>query len=103
MRFAPVKTARGAGAASGTPAVGESRTALINQARGLLVEHGIVITQGRAQLHRSLARILEDAGHRVSGIMRELFGEIAEWLNSSASGAGRAGRFDNRDYRLPLS
>src|SRR5262249_23276923 len=37
----------------------KSRTALINQVRGLLAEHGIVIPRGRAQLQRSLAQILK--------------------------------------------
>jgi len=58
----------------------KSHTALINQVRGLLAEHGIVMAQGRAQLRRTLARILEDADNRLSGVMRELVSEIGERL-----------------------
>jgi transposase len=58
----------------------KSHTALINQVRGLLAEHGIVMAQGRAQLRRMLPQILEDADNGLSGVMRELVSEIGERL-----------------------
>jgi len=56
----------------------KSRTALMNQVRGLLAEQGIVIPQGSAQLRRALPRLLEDADNGLSGIMREILSEIGE-------------------------
>ena len=81
MRFVPVKTAAQLEVQAlhrVRQQLVKSRTALSNQARGLLAEHGIVIPQGRAQLHRALALILEDADQRLSSIMREILGEIGE-------------------------
>ena len=81
MRFVPVKTAAQLEVQAlhrVRQQLVKSRTALSNQVRGLLAEHGIVIPQGRAQLHRALALILEDADHRLSSIMREILGEIGE-------------------------
>ena len=83
MRFVPVKTAAQLEVQAlhrVRQQLVKSRTALINQVRGLLAEHGIVISQGRAQLQRALPRILEDADHRLSGIMREILSEIGERL-----------------------
>jgi transposase len=56
------------------------RTALVNQARGLLAEYGIVIPQGVAHLRRALPQLLEHPDDELSGIMREVVGEIAERL-----------------------
>jgi transposase len=64
MRFVPVKTAAQLEVRAlhrVRQQLVKGRTALINQVRGLLAEHGIVLPQGRAQLQRGLARILEDA------------------------------------------
>ena len=58
----------------------KARTALVNQVRGLLAEHGIVIARGVAQLRRALPAILEDQENRLSGVMRELLGESGERL-----------------------
>lgn len=83
MRFVPVKTAAQLEVQAlhrVRQQLVKSRTALINQVRGLLAEHGIVIPQGRAQLHRALPRILEDADHRLSGVMREILSEVGERL-----------------------
>ena len=83
MRFVPVKTAAQLEVQAlhrVRQQLVKSRTALINQVRGLLAEHGIVIPQGRAQLKRGLARILEDADHRLSGLMREILSESSERL-----------------------
>ena len=58
----------------------KNRTALVNQARGLLAEYGIVVAQGVARLRRALPTILEDRENGLSGVMRELLGEIGERL-----------------------
>jgi transposase len=55
------------------------RTALVNQARGLLAEYGIVMPQGRAAAMRRLPEILEDAENRLSERFRaELHGLLEE-------------------------
>jgi transposase len=56
------------------------RTGLMNQMRGLLAEHGIVITQGAVPLRRALVQILEARDNGVSELMRELLGEMSERL-----------------------
>ena len=58
----------------------KTRTALVNQVRGLLAEYGIVISRGSAQLRRALPLILEDRDNGLSGVLRELLGEIGERL-----------------------
>ena len=58
----------------------KTRTALVNQVRGLLAEYGIVIGRGFAPLRRALPLILEDRDNGLSGVMRELLGEIGERL-----------------------
>jgi len=55
------------------------RTALVNQARGLLAEYGIVMPQGRAAAMRRLPEILEDAENGLSERFRaELQGLLEE-------------------------
>ncbi len=56
----------------------KTRTALVNQARGLLAEYGVVVAQGVARLRRALPTILEDRENGLSGVLRELLGEIGE-------------------------
>jgi transposase len=58
----------------------KTRTALVNQARGLLAEYGIVVAQGVSRLRRALPTILEDRDNGLSGVMRELLAEIGERL-----------------------
>ncbi len=58
----------------------KNRTALANQIRGLLRERGIVVAQAIARLRRALPLILEDESNRLSALMRELLGEMAERL-----------------------
>ena len=58
----------------------KARTGLANQVRGLLAEYGIVIARGFAPLRRALPAILENRDNRLSGVMRELLGEIGERL-----------------------
>ncbi len=56
------------------------RTALINQTRGLLLEFGIEIAQGRAALQRRLPEILEDAENGISGRFRAELHRLYEEL-----------------------
>jgi transposase len=75
----------------------KSQTALINQIRGLLAEHGIVIPRGRGHLRRSLPLVLEDESNGLSGLMREQIGEVAERLKFFEE---RLRRYDLRIQRL---
>jgi len=56
------------------------RTALINQARGLLAEFGITVPQGANRLRRQLPEILEDAENRLPALAREVFADLSEQL-----------------------
>jgi transposase len=84
MRFVPVKSA----AQQDLQALHrvreqllKSRTALVNQVRGLLGEHGIVAPRGIAHLRRLLGELLaEPAGRGLSGLLGETLAEIAERL-----------------------
>jgi transposase len=58
----------------------QSRTALINQIRGLLAEYGITVPQQAAQLRRRLPVILEDPTNELMPLGRELFGDLAREL-----------------------
>src|SRR5450755_2786986 len=59
----------------------KSRTALVNQVRGLLTEHGIVAPQGIARARRLLLEILADPQrYGLSGLFRETLQEMAERL-----------------------
>ena len=58
----------------------ERRTAQINQLRGLLLEYGIEIAQGRAAIGRRLPEILEDADNGLSARFRAELQELAEEL-----------------------
>ena len=56
------------------------RTALANEIRGLLDEYGIVVAKGIAPLRRELPRLLDDGETQLSGLFREMLGEMAERL-----------------------
>jgi transposase len=59
----------------------KSRTALVNQVRGLLGEHGIVAPRGIAHLRRLLIELLtEPESHGLGGLLIETLAEIAERL-----------------------
>lgn len=58
----------------------QQRTAQINQIRGLLLEYGIEVAQGRAALQRRLPEILEDADNGLSERFRAELHELAEEL-----------------------
>lgn len=59
-------------------------TAIGNQIRGLLIEHGVVIAKGPAALRSRVDRILEDATIPLPDLLRELIAELwAEWRTLS--------------------
>jgi transposase len=60
----------------------KSRTAQVNQIRGLLGEYGIVIAKGLGELRRRLLGILEDAEngltHRTRRLLSDLYDRVGE-------------------------
>ncbi|MFZ5698556.1 MAG: IS110 family transposase [Pseudomonadota bacterium] len=60
----------------------ETRTALVNQMRGLLGEFGITVAQGIDRLRRAMPEILEDGENRLPGLARETFAELLEQLRA---------------------
>jgi transposase len=100
MRFVAVKTA----AQQDIQAVHrvryqlvKMRTALVNQVRGLFAEYGVVIPQGIGHVRRALPVILEDPDNGLSGLIRELIGEISERLKFIEE---RLHQYDLRIQRL---
>lgn len=57
-----------------------SRTALVNQIRGLLGEFGLVVPQGVARLRAKLPLILEDAENALPVLAREVLFRLLEQL-----------------------
>ena len=56
------------------------RTAMSNQVRGLLLEHGIAMAQGERAFAHNIPRILEDATQPLPDELRELIDEMfGEW------------------------
>lgn len=56
------------------------RTAMSNQMRGLLLEHGVALAQGEVAISERLPRILEDATQPLPDVLRELIDELlGEW------------------------
>lgn len=54
----------------------KERTAIINQTRGLLMEYGIVVAQGTAQIRKKLTDIIEDTTNELTSLGRELFRDL---------------------------
>lgn len=52
------------------------RTAVINQIRAFLLEHGIAVAIGRSRLLKQLPAMLEDGSNSVSHVMRALLGQL---------------------------
>lgn len=83
MRFVPVKTVEQQDIQA-LHRVRErlirDRTALVNQCRGLLLENGIAIRQGRQHLQRHLPGLVENHSGELSelflGLLRELYDEL---------------------------
>ena len=53
-----------------------ARTALVNQIRGLLHEHGIIIPQGISHARRQLPVLVEDLDNRLSMVARDYLSEL---------------------------
>lgn len=54
----------------------KSRTALVNQLRGLLGEYGVVVPKGVGQLRRAVPEILEAGENGLSALMRSLLAQL---------------------------
>lgn len=62
------------------------RTAVGNQMRGLLLEHGVAMAQGEASIRQRVPRVLEDTTVPLPDLLRELVDELmTEWLFLSES------------------
>jgi len=80
MRFVPVKSAEQLAVQAvhriRSRLVGD-RVRLVNQIRGLLGEHGIVVAKAIGNLRQALARIVGDIEDRnISGLLRSLMAEL---------------------------
>jgi transposase len=84
MRFVPVKSAEQLAIQAihriRSRLVGD-RVRLANQIRGLLGEHGVVIPQEIGNLRRGLPRVIDEETNGLTGMMRELIGELREELS----------------------
>lgn len=87
MRFVPVKSAQ-AQALQALHRIRarlvKSRTALVNEARGLLAEFGLTEAKlGVAALRRWIPQVLEDGENGLPGLMRELLHGLSEELREA--------------------
>jgi len=86
MRFVPVKTVEQQELLAlhrVRAQLTKTRTALVNQIRGLLAERGVVVSRGISRLRAALPAILEDQDGRLGSLMRELIAEMSERLRLS--------------------
>jgi transposase len=67
------------------------RTAVINQVRGLLLEHGLTMPKGRRHVEQTLPDIVEDANTPFSGSFRALLAQLQLELDQLN---GRIGQID---------
>ena len=58
----------------------QARTRVVNQARGLLAEYGIVVARQVGQLRRRLPEIVADSENELTGFGRELFADLYQEL-----------------------
>ncbi len=58
----------------------ESRTALVNQIRGLLSEYGIVLAQGISHIRNGLVKIAEDGSNELTSSTREVMLDLYDEL-----------------------
>lgn len=79
-------------------------TALSNQMRGLLLEHGVVIRQGTAALSAALERVLPDATVPVPDRLREVLAELeAEWRHLETRIEGLSAQLGRIAAQEPLA
>jgi transposase len=84
MRFVPVKSAEQLAIQAVhriRSRLVASRVRLVNQIRGLLGEHGVVVAQAIGNLRRALPRIIDDEANGLNSIVRALIGELREELS----------------------
>src|SRR5271157_6439437 len=84
MRFVPVKSAEQLSIQAIhriRSRLVASRVRLVNQIRGLLGEHGVVVAQAIGNLRRALPRIIDDEANGLNSIVRALIGELREELS----------------------
>lgn len=63
---------------------------MVSQIRGLLLERGITLRQGRRQLEAALPGILEDASAKLSRAFRMLISQLKHELEELANFIGEA-------------
>jgi transposase len=63
----------------------KSRTSLVNQIRGLLLERGITIRKGRRHAEATLPAVLEDAEINMSGTLRFMLAQLLSELRQLTS------------------
>jgi len=83
MRFVPIKSVEQQDLQNihrQRELIKKSRTALVNQIRGLLAEYGIVIHKGLSSVRKDLPSILEDAENTLTFRSRALFADLSEEL-----------------------
>ena len=74
-----------------------NRTAQVNQIRGLLLEYGVKIPQGRHQVRSRIPEILQDAHNGLNPLFRELLHGLYEELVRLDE---RIGEYDHRIEQL---
>jgi transposase len=74
-----------------------NRVRLVNQIRGLLGEHGVVIAQAIGNLRRALPRVVDDESNGLTSIVRALIGELREELSDLD---GRIAIYDRKIMEL---
>lgn len=60
----------------------KDRTALVNRARGLLAEHGLVMAKGVGAFRRRVPELLEDAENGLSALFRGLLAQLYEQVRA---------------------
>lgn len=63
----------------------KSRTSLVNQIRGLLLERGITIRKGHRHAEATLPAVLEDAEINLSGTLRLMLAQLLSELRQLTS------------------
>ena len=84
MRFVPIKNVDQQAVLSvhrARQGFVKARTAQGNQIRGLLMEYGIPLPQGRCHIAKRLPAILEDSENDLPGVFRQLLQRLLDHLN----------------------
>ena len=100
MRFVPIKSVEQQDIQNlhrQRERIKKARTALANQARGLLAEYAVVINKGIRAVRQGLPDILEDADNGLTMRSRALFAELLEELREIDE------RFKHSEKQIQLS